>query len=41
MGKQYLDALNEIGKEQRRSWVRISVTILNEQKRQDDIYIYI
>ena len=33
MGKQYLDCLKEIGKELRRSWVRISVTILIEQKK--------
>jgi hypothetical protein len=32
MGKQYLDSLKEIGKELRRSWVRISVTILNKKK---------
>ena len=31
-GKQYLDSLKEIGDEWRRSWVRISVTILIEQK---------
>jgi len=33
IGKQYLDSLKEIGNEWRRSWVRISVTILIEQKR--------
>jgi hypothetical protein len=40
-GKQYLDYLKEIGKELRRSWVRISVTILIEQKRHRLLYIYI
>jgi hypothetical protein len=30
--KQYLDSLKEIGKELRRSLVRISITILIEQK---------
>jgi len=30
---QYWDCLREIGNEWRRSWVRISVTILIEQKR--------
>jgi len=29
--KQYLDSLEEIGNDWRRSWVRISVTILIEQ----------
>jgi hypothetical protein len=33
IGKQYLDPSKEIGKELRRSWVRISVTILLKQKR--------
>jgi len=33
-GKQYLDFLKEISKEWKRSWVLISFTILNEQKRQ-------
>ena len=33
IAKQYLDSLKEIGNEWRRSWVRISVTILIEQKR--------
>jgi hypothetical protein len=28
IGKQYLDSLKEMGNEWRRSWVRISVTIL-------------
>ena len=32
-GKQYLDCLKEIGNKWRRSWVRISVTILIEQKK--------
>ena len=32
IGKQYLDSLKEIGKVLRRSWVRISVTILIEEK---------
>jgi len=32
IGRQYLDCLKEIGKELRRFWVRISVTILIEQK---------
>jgi hypothetical protein len=49
IGKQYMDCLEEIGKELRRSWVRISVTILNEHKRHRllslslslSIYIYI
>jgi len=40
-GKQYLDSLKEIGKELRRSWVRISVTIPNEHKRHRLHYIYI
>ena len=31
--KQYLDSLKEIGDEWRRSWVRITVTILIEQTR--------
>ena len=30
IGKQYSDSLKEIGKELRRSWVRIPVTILTE-----------
>jgi len=34
IGKQYLDSLKEIGKELRRFWIRIPVTILIEQKRQ-------
>jgi len=33
IGRQYLDSLKEIGIEWRRSWVRISVTILIEQKK--------
>ena len=33
IGKQYLDSLKEIDNEWRRSWFRISVTILIEQKR--------
>jgi hypothetical protein len=33
IGKQYLDSLKEVGKEIRRSWVRITFTILIEQKR--------
>jgi hypothetical protein len=33
IGKQYLDCFKEMGKELRRSWARISVTILIEQKR--------
>jgi len=32
-GRQYLDSLKEIGNECRRSWFRISVTILIEQKK--------
>jgi hypothetical protein len=40
-GKQYSDSVKEIGKELRRSWVRISITILIEQKRHRFIYIYI
>jgi hypothetical protein len=32
IGKQYLDSLKEIGNVLRRSWVRIPVTILIEQK---------
>jgi len=32
IGRLYLDCLKEIGNEWRRSWVRISVTILIEQK---------
>jgi hypothetical protein len=43
--KQYLDSLKEIGNEWRRSWDRISVTTLIEQKRHRllcvCIYIYI
>jgi len=39
IGKQYLDSLNEVGKELRRSWVRISVTILIEQNRHRLLYI--
>jgi hypothetical protein len=35
-----LDSLKEIGNKWRRSWVRISVTILIEQKRRR-LYIYI
>jgi len=38
-GKQHLDCLKEIGSEWRRSWVRISVTILIEQKRYSLLYI--
>ena len=42
IGNQYLDSLKEIGNEWRRSWVRISVTILIEQKRHWLLfYIYI
>jgi len=41
IGKQYLDSLKEIGKELRRFWVRISVTILMEQRRHRLFYIYI
>ena len=41
IGKQYLDSLKEIGKELRRFWVQISVTILMEQKRHRLLYIYI
>jgi len=33
IGKQYLDSLKEISKKLRRSWFRIFVTILIEQKR--------
>jgi len=33
IGKQYLDSLKETGKELRRSWLRIPVTILTEQKK--------
>jgi len=33
IGRQYLDSLKEIGKEWRRSWFRISVTILTDQKK--------
>ena len=40
IGKQHLDCLREIGKELRRSWVRISVTILIEQKRHRVLYVY-
>jgi len=32
IGRQYLDSLKEIGNVWRRSWVRISFTILIEQK---------
>jgi len=45
--KQYLNSFKEIGKELRRSRVRISFTILNEQKksigcyRAAYVYIYI
>ena len=45
IAKQNLDSLREIGNEWRRSWVRISVTILIEQKRHRllslSLYIYI
>ena len=41
IGKQYLDCLKEIGNELRRSWVRISVIILIEQKKHRLTYIYI
>ena len=41
IGKKYLDSLKEISKELRRFWVRISVTILMEQKRHRLLYIYI
>jgi len=40
IGKQYLDSLKEIGNELRRSWVRIPVTILIEQKIHRLLYIY-
>jgi hypothetical protein len=33
IGKQYLDSFKEIGNEWRGSWVRISATILIEEKR--------
>jgi len=33
IGRQYLDPLKEIGNERRRSWFRISVTILIERKK--------
>jgi len=33
IGRQYLDCLKEIGNEWRRSWFRLSVTILIEQKK--------
>jgi len=33
IGRKYLDSLTEIGNELRRSWFRISVTILIEQKK--------
>jgi hypothetical protein len=39
IGKQYLDSLKEIGNEWRRSWVRISVTILIEQKIHRLLYV--
>ena len=39
--RQYLDCLKEIGNEWKRSWVRISVTILIEQKRHRLLQIYI
>jgi uncharacterized protein (UPF0216 family) len=38
--KQYLDSLKEIGNEWRRSWFRIPVTILIEQKRHRLLYIH-
>jgi len=51
IGRQYLDSLKEIGNEWRRSWFRISVTILIEQKKKTkdtlsfslslSVYIYI
>jgi len=45
IGKQYLDSLKEIGNEWRRSCVRISVTMLIEQKKHRllslSLYIYI
>ena len=40
IGRQYLDSMKEIGKELRRFWVRISVTILMEQKRHRLLYIH-
>ena len=40
IGKQYLDSFKEIGNEWR-SWVRISVTVLIEQKIHRLQYIYI
>jgi len=33
VGRHCLDCLKEIGNEWRRSWVRISVTVLIEQKK--------
>jgi len=41
IGRQNLDCLKEIGNEWRRSWVRISVTILIEQKRHKILSLYI
>jgi len=40
IGRQYLDCLREIGKELRRFWFRISVTILMEQKRHRLLYTH-
>jgi hypothetical protein len=40
IGEQYLDYLKEIGNKWRRSCVRISGTILIEQKRHRLLYIY-
>jgi len=41
MGKQYLDSLKEIGNEWMSSWIRISVTILTEQKKNRLLYVCI
>jgi len=38
--KKYLNSLKEFGNEYRRSWFRISVSILIEQKRHRLIYIF-
>ena len=40
IGKQYLNSFREICKELRRSWVRISVTILIEQQKHRLLYLY-
>jgi len=39
--KQYFDSLKEIGKELRRSWVRISVTITIKHKRHRLLHIHV